>query len=289
MSLSPDQQVVAMQQQAGLKAITLAFIVGNGGSCTAGWGGLGETLPADNMYDGISIQSAVQSMQKSGVQVIISFGGATGQEPALTCTNVSQLQALYQSVISRYNVAMLDFDIEGSAVTDQASITRRDQALKALKAANPTLVISYTLPVLQTGLTSDGVNLLNRVKSDGLALNTVNIMTMDYGSAVSNMAQAATQAAAATENQLIAANLTTTYIGITPMIGQNDSQGEIFQLADAQTLLTFAENNKYVTSLGMWSLARDNGGCAAQTWASPTCSGVSQSTYGFSQVFVQLK
>lgn len=30
-------------------------------------------------------------------------------------------------------------------------------------------------------------------------------------------------------------------VGITPMIGQNDSQGEIFSLNDAQTVLSFAK------------------------------------------------
>lgn len=67
----------------------------------------------------------------------------------------------YPSVIDKYPATKLDFDIEGGAVSDQASITRRDQALKALKAANPGLVISCTLPVLPTGLVSTGVNILD--------------------------------------------------------------------------------------------------------------------------------
>ena len=108
---------------------------------------LGWILP-----DGQSIQTIVSSLQSTGVHVIVSFGGATGTEPALACSSAASLQALHQSVITRYKVNLLDFDIEGGAVSDQASITRRDQALKALKAANPGLVISYTLPVLPTGL-----------------------------------------------------------------------------------------------------------------------------------------
>ena len=287
MSLTPDEQLLAMQQQAGLKSVTMAFLVASGNGCSVGWGGLGGTLPSDSLPDGQSIQTVVQSLQNSGVQVILSFGGALGTEPALACATPSQLQALYQSVITRYGVSLLDFDLEGASVSDQASITRRDQALKALKAANPKLVISYTLPVLPTGLIDTGVNILTSAKRDGLTIDLVNIMAMDYGSAVDNggkMGADAAEAATAVESQIKAAGLGS-YLGITPMLGVNDTNTEIFQLTDAKTVLSFAEANSYVRRLSFWSLARDNGSCAGQTWASPACSGISQSTYAFSTLF----
>ena len=250
-------------------------------------GGVGGTLPTDTLPNGTTILSVVQSLQAAGVQVILSFGGASGTEPALNCTSASQLQALYQSVLTRYNVSMLDFDIEGGAVSNQASITLRDQALVGLKAANPGLVISYTLPVLPTGLVSTGVNILNSAKADGLALDVVNVMAMDYGSSSDNggaMGTDATDAAAETEAQLQAAGLTSTTIGVTPMVGINDTNTEFFQLTDATTLLNYAESNSYITRLGIWSFARDNGGCPGQTYASPTCSGVSESSYQFTGI-----
>lgn len=284
MSLTASQNLVATQQQTAFKAVTLAFLDSTSG-CAAGWGGLGSTLPADTLSNGTTILSVVQSLQKAGVQVIISFGGANGQEPALGCTTVSSLQALYQSVINRYGVAMLDFDIEGAATTNQASITRRDQALVALKAANKGLVLSYTLPVLPTGLISSGTNILASAKSDGLALDVVNIMAMDYGSNADNngaMGQDAVDAAQATEAQLKSAGLSATTVGITPMIGVNDTTSEVFTLADAQTLLNFANSTSYVTRLAMWSLGRDNGSCAGTTtYPSPTCSGISETGYQF--------
>ena len=287
MSLTADENIVATQQQTGFKAVTLAFLDATNG-CSVGWGGLGGTLPTDSLPNGTTILSVVQSLQAAGVQVILSFGGANGQEPALQCTSASQLQALYQSVIDRYQVSMLDFDIEGGAVSNQASITLRDQALVGLKAANPGLVISYTLPVLPTGLVSTGVNILNSAKSDGLALDVVNVMAMDYGSGSDNggaMGTDAIDAAEATEAQLQTAGLTSTTIGITPMIGVNDTNTEIFSLDDAQTLLNFASSANYVSRLAMWSLARDNGGCAGQDYASPSCSGLSQTDFEFTGSF----
>src|SRR4029079_15096457 len=96
--------------------------------------------------------------------ITISFGGAAGQEAALTASSAASLQAEYQSVIDRYHVNSLDFDIEGAAVQDQHSITLRDHAIAGLQAANPGLTISYTLPVLPTGLNADGPHLPARHK-----------------------------------------------------------------------------------------------------------------------------
>jgi len=290
MGLTADWQLLTIQQQSGIKVFTLGFVVGNGG-CTPTWGGVGATVANDTLPNGTTILSLVQGVRAAGGDVIISFGGASGTELALGCTTVSSLQAAYQAVLNKYSVnsstpVRLDFDIEGGATTDTASIDRRNQALVGLKNANPNLVISYTLPVLPTGLVASGVNILNRVKASGLNLNVVNVMAMDYGSANDNggqMGLSAQQAASNTHNQVVAAGLTAS-IGVTPMIGINDVNTEIFQLADAQGLLNFANANNYISRLSMWSVARDNGGCANQGFASPTCSGISQANWAFSNV-----
>jgi chitinase len=288
MSLTPDEQLVTIQQQSGIQAFTLAFLVSTGNGCSVGWGGLGGSLPTDTLPNGTTISSLVSQLQANGVRFIISLGGANGTDVGSSCGSASQLQATYQQVINQYHVTMLDFDIEGGATTNTTAINLRNQALVGLKAANPGLIISYTLPVLPTGLITSGTNILSSVKSSGLALDVVNVMAMDYGSAVDNGGQMgldATNAASATESQVQAAGLTGTTIGVTPMIGVNDTNTEIFQLSDANTLLNFVNANTYVSRIAMWSVARDNGGCAGQTWASPTCSGLSQTNYAFSQLF----
>jgi hypothetical protein len=229
----------------------------------------------------------VQTVRAAGADVIISFGGAFGTELAQSCSDATSLQAAYQAVINRYNAKMLDFDVEGASVMDQASITRRNQALVKLKAANPGLVVSYTLPVLPTGLVDSGVNILRSAKADGLNLDLVNVMAMDYGPAVDNGGQMglnAIQAAGNTRQQILAAGLTAA-VGVIPMIGVNDTASEVFQLSDAQALVAFANANSYITRLSIWSVARDNGSCAGTGWASPTCSGVAQSLYQFSSMF----
>ena len=162
-----------------------------------------------------------------------------------------------------------------------------DQALKGLKAANPNLVVSYTLPVLPTGLVFTGVDVLTQAHKDGFNPNVINVMAMDYGGSVDNGGQMgldAIDAAQAVHGQIQQAGLSSS-VGITVMIGHNDTQGEVFQLSDANTVLNFANANSYVTRLAFWSLARDNGGCAGQAFASPTCSGIAQNNLQFSHSF----
>jgi chitinase len=186
-------------------------------------------------------------------------------------------------------VHSLDFDIEGAAVQDQHSITLRDQALVGLKAANPDLVISFTLPVLPSGLTADGLNILASAKHDGLKIDVVNIMAMDYGSSMDNGGQMgldAINAAIATEKQIAGLGLSSK-IGITPMIGVNDISSEVFTLADAQALLSYAQTDPNVVRLSMWSVARDNGNSAGAHYASPDSSGIVQHPYDFSAIFHQ--
>jgi hypothetical protein len=286
MAMPADANLSAIAAASGIHNFTLAFVLSSGSGI--GWQGVG-TISDDTLANGTTILSQVQAMQAAGADVTISFGGAAGQEAALTATSAASLQAEYQSVIDRYHVGSLDFDIEGLAVGDQHSITLRDQALVDLKAANPGLIISYTLPVLPTGLTADGLNVLASARHDGLAIDVVNIMAMDYGSAVDNGGQMgidAIDAAVATEGQIAALGLSAK-LGVTPMIGVNDISSEVFSLADAQALLNYAQTDSNIVRLAMWSVARDNGNSAGAHFASPDSSGIAQQPYDFSAIFRQ--
>jgi chitodextrinase len=286
MAMPVDADLSAIAAASGIENFTLAFVLSSGSGI--GWQGVG-TITDDTLANGTTILSQVQAIQAAGGHITISFGGAAGQEPALTATSAASLQAEYQSVIDRYHVDSLDFDIEGMAVQDQHSIALRDQALVGLKAANPELTISYTLPVLPTGLTADGVNILASAKRDGLAIDVVNIMAMDYGASVDNggrMGHNAISAAIATEQQIAGVGLSAK-IGITPMIGVNDVASEVFTLADAQALLDYARSDSNVVRLGMWSVARDNGNSPGAHYASPDSSGIVQQPYDFAAIFHQ--
>ncbi|MBP0456725.1 chitinase [Streptomyces montanisoli] len=260
--------------QHGVKTFTAAFVIGSG--CNAIWG---DTLPVggDSYTDPL-----IKKAQSEGASVIVSNGGAAGYPLGWTCTDQSAIKAGYQKIISAYGVKSLDFDIEGGAVADQTSAVRNWTVMKQLKDANPGLTVSATLPVLPSGLTQDGVNILKSAKSAGLKLDVVNAMTMDYYQGNQDMGQAAIKAGQATLAQMKSVDSSYTYanLGITPMAGTNDD-GSTFTLADAATVKNWAASNG-VGRLSMWSVNRDQscGGSFALA-ASSTCSGVSQAKLAF--------
>jgi hypothetical protein len=260
------------------KYYTLAFITANG--TNPAWGGI--TPLSDNFYAG-----EINSIRGVGGDVIISFGGANGTELALAITNVSSLQAAYQSVINQYRLTWVDYDIEGYAVAEPASIDRRNKAIKGLQSANPSMGVAFCLPVMPTGLTQDGLNVLSNAKSNGVRIDVVNVMAMDYGGSY-DMGQAAIDAANNTHNQCNSLGISCK-IGITPMIGRNDVSVEVFDLSDASQLLSFAQGTSCVRALAMWSSTRDNGSCGAQAYASPSCSSIVQSEFAFTNIFKAYK
>jgi chitodextrinase len=279
-SLGVGETVASMASQAGLKSITLAFLVD--GDCVADWGGLGGTVANATFPNGTTVASAISALESEGVSIYISWGGAEGSIQS-SCSTASQVQAMYQSVFNAYpGIAGQDFDIEGGINNTVVA-----QALAGLKAANPSKLLSLTLPVEPTGLLSPQLAIIDACKSAGFNPDVINGMAMDYGSSYDNGAQMgldATDVASALNSQIQAAGLSSG-VGVTPMIGVNDTATEIFQLADATTLVNFAKSNSYVKRLAMWSLARDNGGCAGVGYASATCSSISQANYAFSDIF----
>ncbi len=263
----------------GLKAYTAAFIIGEG--CTNIWGDT-EPIGHDPFID-----PEIAKAKSEGASLIISSGGADGFPLPWTCTNENTIVSAYQTVINDYGVSRLDFDIEGAAVADPTSAGRLFTAMKTLQSRNSGLQFSATLPVLPTGLTSDGVNILKAAQKVGVKINIVNIMAMDYNQGNQNMGTAAINAAKATLAQMKSVNSGYTFgnLGITPMIGVNDD-GSTFSIANAKAVETFAKSSG-VGRLAFWSVTRDQScGAAAAVAASPSCSGVSQSQLAFTSAFV---
>lgn len=267
----------------GTKYFTLAFV--DGGGCA--W-----SLPNESGW-----QSQISAIQSDGGDVSISFGGYTtdsdGTDLGNTCSSASAMASQVESVVTTLGVTHLDFDIESNELTNSTDYTRTAQALALVRSwgssTGRSLVINYTLPVLPSGLTSDGISVLDAAVSAGFTPNVVNIMTMDYGSSGTEMGTAADEALDATASQLesvfgVSSSAAYGMLGNTPMIGQNDSSGEIFTLADASTVESYAAQ-KGIAWLSFWSEGRDNGGCPGSTSASSTCSGVSQSSGQFTTIF----
>lgn len=116
-----------------------------------------------------------------GGDVIISFSGANGTELALGCSDEERILQAYQDVIDRYNLKWVDFDIEGWAVAERPSIDRRNRVIRQLQINNPDLKVAFCLPVLPQGLTHDGLYVIKSAQNEGVSIDVVNVMAMDYG------------------------------------------------------------------------------------------------------------
>ena len=278
MSNSQEGVLNTVISSHGLRSFTAAFAIGEG--CSDIWG---DTLPIGSDP---TIGGEISSAKAAGASVIVSSGGSAGEPISFPGTTQSSIDAAYQAIINDYGTDYLDFDIEGAAIANTAGIDRTFQAMKDLKASNPGLVWSVTVPVLPSGLDNYGTALLQDAQSMGVTIPVVNVMAMDYYEGNIEMGNAAISAAENTLNQMRAVNGSYSYanVGITPMIGVNDD-GSTFTLADASSVASWASSNG-IGRLAFWSVDRDqacpggNGGAA-----SPTCSGVSQSTGQFTGAF----
>ncbi|MFD5078305.1 cellulose binding domain-containing protein [Streptomyces sp. NPDC058371] len=282
-SLYPAFDLVASASATGVKEYNLAFIT-DGGGCTPKWGGV-----TDLGSDGVAGQ--IGALRAKGGDVRVSFGGASGSELATTCSSADALATAYGKVVDAYKLTKVDFDVEGGALPNTAANTRRAQAIAKLEKAHPNLDVSYTLPVMPEGLTQDGVNLLSNAKSNGVSINTVNIMAMDYGPGYSgDMGTYAEQAATATQAQVksvlgLSDSAAWKAVAVTPMLGVNDVASEIFKVDDATQLVNFAKS-KGLGWLSMWSATRDKQ-CAggAKNSADAACSSIVQDGNAFSKAF----
>ncbi len=236
-----NPNLASLASSTGNKFWTLAFIINGGGTCNPMWNG--DTA--------LSTTFNISGLKAAGGDAIVSFGGASGVEIAGSCGDVASLQAAYQRVINAMGSKILDFDIESGQESNTTTVDRRNKAIRGLQQANAGLKIDYTLAVDRSGLPSAQINLLNNAKANGVAINAVNIMAMDYGPCYGDMGQAGVDAANATKNQL-AANGISAHVGITPMIGVNDVSCENFTTSDANVVVNFAQGNSFVNLLAYW-------------------------------------
>lgn len=275
--------LTSVASSTGDKFFTLAFV--DGANCS--W----------SMYNTASWQTQIANLRAAGGDVSVSFGGYTtdngGTDLGNTCSSAGAAAAQIENVVTTFDLTHIDFDIEAAELTNHADVDRTNQALAQVRSwasgAGRSLSIAVTLPALPSGLSSDGQYVLNSGKSAGFTPNIVNIMAMDYGSSGTEMGSAANQGMDGAASQVASTygkSLAQGYamLGVTPMIGQNDSAGEIFTVSDASSVESHAAS-KGIAELSFWSEGRDNGGCAGSTTASSSCSGVSQGTYAFTSAF----
>lgn len=292
-TLWPPFDFVELAKDEGVKYVSLAFVVADPATSEPSWGGY---YSVESGYRG----DQIDALRELGGEVMVSFGGAAGTPLAGAITDVDDLTRAYQAVVDQYDLTWIDFDVEGSWIADEDSIDRRSQAIRNLQdhaaADGKPLEVWFTLPVLPSGLTNDGLYVVESALHHGVDIGGVNIMAMNYGDYPApnpdgRMGDYAIQAAQSLFDQMrvayAAADVEVTddelwnLVGVTPMIGQNDVLSERFYVEDAEKLLAFADEVG-MGFLSAWSANRD-AACDTFGQLAWNCSGVPQEPFEFSQ------
>jgi hypothetical protein len=251
----------------GARAITLAFATGQCG--TENWGGVpGAAIAAVN----------VPLLNSAGIDYIISTGGAAG---SFNCNSDAGFATFLNRWMSPHLIGV-DFDIEvGQSPADITNLVRR---IVAAHAAHPGLRFSLTIATLGNtepgeSLNATGIQTLQAVNTVFGSIPrfvTINLMTMNYGSpspfvcvvtnGACNMGQSAIQAA---RNLNTRRGIPFANIELTPMIGGNDVQSNVFRPADVNVIAAFAIQSR-LAGVHFWSYDRDID-CPPGS-ASPVCN-----------------
>lgn len=281
--------------------VVLSFIVaGHDDPCTPTWGGY---YTPEQAASELELDRRISQLRLTGGEVRVSFGGQLNTELASACSDPQALREAYASVIDRYDVSVIDLDLEGVTLDDTAGMTRRAAAIKDLQdeaaSAGTDLLVWLTLPVSPEGLTEAGRAAVAAMLSAGVDVTGVNGMTMDFGvvsseeSPLSGTVIAASNAlhqqvgtAFANAGRSLTEAEAWSRVGITPMIGQNDVVTERFTLDDAERVNTFAREQG-VGLVAMWSLNRD-ATCVSPlpsvlTVVQTSCSGIDQQGLSFAE------
>ncbi|WP_135661511.1 PKD domain-containing protein [Halorhabdus rudnickae] len=265
--LESQDPLVESVEKAGTRHFLLAFVVADTDDDPA-WGG---TVKVGADSPNLDIGSQISDLrEKRGGDVIVSFGGLQGTYLAETTDSAEELKNKYAKVVEEYDLQFLDFDEEKLVRSESGreKVALRNKALVLLKEEYPDLTLSYTLPALPSGLPSHSTNnilfALEDAAERGLEIDLVNPMTMNYGSEYDLNGETVIECAKSIHDQLgdlwpeKSAEERWQMIGLTPMIGQNDVDSNVFYPEDARQVQQWASEQN-IRLLSFWELVRDNG------------------------------
>ncbi|GAA3107622.1 chitinase [Kribbella aluminosa] len=271
----PDPATV--MNATGVKWFTMAFILSNG-YCNPQWDG-GRPLTG-----GVD-QQAISTIRANGGDVVVSFGGWSGNKLGQSCGTAGELAAAYQKVIDALSLKAIDIDIEDQEMAQPAVRQKVIDALKIVEQNNAGITTYLTFGTTQSGPDGDGQDLIHRGAAFGLNLDGWVIMPFDFGGGSTNMGTLTQQAADGLKNAVKSAYGLTDdaayrRIGISSINGLTDQAGERVNLSDFESNLAYAAQH-HLARFTYWSTNRDRpctGGSA------DSCSGIAQNPWDFSKV-----
>jgi len=250
-SVSGTKDPVNVMKVTGVRAFTLAFIL-NKGNCSPIWdsGSLNDSGKT----------SLINKIRKAGGDVVVSFGGASGNKLGNACKNETALAAAYQKVIDTYKLKAIDIDLEAGEVGQSLKVLK---ALKIVKQKNPGVETIMTLGTGTGGLVGGEAKIPGQAKSIGSPIDNWTIMPFDFSDNDSGVdhGRATISAEEGLHKQLKSAlggSDASIYAlqGISSMNGRTDTGGNV-SVDNFNAMLGYATAH-HLGRFTYWELSRDN-------------------------------
>jgi chitinase len=249
-SVSGSKDPVKVMQTTGVRAFTLAFIL-NKGTCSPVWdsGTLNDSAKS----------KMISAIRGAGGDVVVSFGGYSGNKLANSCSDQTKLAAAYQKVIDLYKLKAIDIDLEAGEVGQSTKVLK---ALKIVKQKNAGISTILTLGTGRNGLEGDEAVIPGQAAKIGSPVDNWTIMPFDFGDDDSGIDHGAATVSASEglHKQLKAAlggSDASIYAkqGISSMNGKTDQNGNV-TVANFKTMLSYVQQHG-LTRFTYWELSRD--------------------------------
>jgi len=249
--VSGKKDPVKVMQTTGVQAFTLAFIL-NKGTCSPVW-------DSGTLNDS-GKQKMITAIRGAGGDVVVSFGGYSGNKLANSCSNETKLAAAYQKVIDLYKLKAIDIDLEAGEVSQSKKVLK---ALKIVKQKNSGISTILTLGTGKNGLEGDEAGIPAQAAAIGSPVDNWTIMPFDFSDNDSGLdhGKATVSASEGLHKQLksaIGGSDASIYAkqGISSMNGKTDTNGNV-TVANFNTMLSYVQQHG-LTRFTYWELSRDN-------------------------------
>ena len=276
-SLSGAPELGKLSSETGFKYFNLGFIqpdtekpIAEDGNIRWGWGGyyvLSKQGSGGTNAQYKGIVTSLTNLRSLGGDFAISVGGQVGAAPWVVTQNQTALENFYLDIIGTYELKRLDLDIEES----NQDKTQNEINAKAIKSVQDktNVEITLTIPIMPSGWQQKQIDIIKAYLDAGVEIQTINSMTMCYGSGVYDNEDYGTASIRAINNSIrqmkeiysgYGINLTDeqAYLktGATFSIGYENSLYPTFTTEMAKTVVNDAIKNNYGL-ISFWSMGRD--------------------------------
>ena len=276
-SLSGAPELGRLSDETGFKYFNLGFIqpdmenpIATDGNIRWGWGGyyvLSKQGSGGTNAQYKGIVTSLTNLRSRGGDFAISVGGQVGAAPWVVTQNQTALENFYLDIIGTYELKRLDLDIEES----NQDKTQNQINAKAIKNVQDktNVEITLTIPIMPSGWQQKQIDIIKAYLDAGVEIQTINSMTMCYGSGVYENEDYGTASIRAINNSIrqmkdiysgYGINLTDeqAYLktGATFSIGYENTLYPTFTTEMAKTVVNDAIKNKYGL-ISFWSMGRD--------------------------------